>query len=74
MRAGGYAFVVVAFAEVPQADLVEVVKAEGTGEGVDEDGITGGGGDDVGYVDLEEPGVAEDGFVVRITYHCLFLR
>jgi hypothetical protein len=35
-RAVRYPFVVVAFAEVPEADLVEVVQAQGAGEGVDE--------------------------------------
>jgi len=38
----GYSFVVVAFAEVPEADLVEVVEAEGARERVDElDGAAG---------------------------------
>lgn len=48
MRAGAvrYAVAGVAFAEVPQADLVEVVEAEGAGEGVGEDEVAGGGGGD----------------------------
>lgn len=70
----GYAFVVVAFAEVPEADLVVVVEAEGAGEGVDEDGVAGCGGDYVGYVYLEEPGVAQDGLVMRVSYYRLFGR
>lgn len=42
----GYAFIVVAFAEVPEADLVEVVQAEGAREGVDEGYVGWGGGGD----------------------------
>ena len=42
------ALVVVALAEIPEADLVEVVETYGTGDGVDEDCIGNGGGDDVG--------------------------
>lgn len=47
VRAVGYSFVVVAFAEVPEADLVEIVQAEGAREGVGEDNVLGVGGDDV---------------------------
>ncbi len=41
---------VVAFAEVPEPDVVEVVQAEGTRDGVDEDGVGDGDGEDVGEV------------------------
>jgi hypothetical protein len=53
--------VVVAFAEIPEADLVEVVQADGAGDGVDQDGVGDGGGDYVGEVDGEEVGGADDG-------------
>lgn len=57
MRAVGDAFVVVALAEGPQADLVEVMEAKGAGEGIDEGYVGGSGGrDDVCEVELEEPG------------------
>lgn len=52
--------------------MVEVVEAEGAGEGVDEDGIAGAGGDYVGDVDLEEPCVAEDGLVVCVACYRLW--
>ncbi|QSZ31784.1 hypothetical protein DSL72_001353 [Monilinia vaccinii-corymbosi] len=67
LGAEGDAVGVVAFAEVPEADLVEVVEAEGAGERVGErDGGPDGCGDDVGEVETEEPGFSEDGAVVRI--------
>jgi hypothetical protein len=46
-----YALAVVAFAEIPEADLVEVVEADRAGDGVDEDSVRDGGGDDVCKVD-----------------------
>jgi hypothetical protein len=62
----GYSFVVVAFAEVPEADLVEVVKTKGARERVDELDVAGGGGDDVGEVEFEEVGAADYGFGVYV--------
>jgi hypothetical protein len=47
----GDSLAVVAFAEVPQADLVEVVEADRAGDGVDEDGVGDGRGDYIGEVD-----------------------
>ena len=62
----GDALVVVALAEVPQTDLVEVVEPDGAGDTVDEDGIGDGEGNDVGEIDFEEVGFAEDGLVGEI--------
>jgi hypothetical protein len=36
---------IIAFAEVPQADLVEVVEADGAGDGVDKYSVGDGRGD-----------------------------
>lgn len=51
------------FAKVPEADLVEVVEADGLGDGVDEACVGDRGGDDVGQVELEEVEVSEHGTV-----------
>ncbi|TGO48473.1 hypothetical protein BCON_0239g00090 [Botryotinia convoluta] len=70
--AGGDAFIVVAFAEIPEADLVEIVEAEGTGERVLQcDAAADGFGNDVCEVESEKPGIADDGTVVYISYYCL---
>lgn len=58
--------IVVAFAEVPEADLIEIVEAEGAGEGIDELDVICRGGDDVGEVEGVEVGVADDGLVVDV--------
>lgn len=51
LRAISNPLIVVAFAEVPEPDLVEVVQAEGAGEGIDEDYVLRGGGrEDIGEV------------------------
>ena len=42
-----YSFIVVAFAEVPEPDLIEIVQAERACEGIDEYDVFGGGRDDV---------------------------
>ena len=39
---------VVTLTEAPEADLVEVVETDGTSDGVEEDRIGDGGGDDIG--------------------------
>lgn len=68
----GYALIVITFAEIPEADVVEVVETEGAGEGVDEGEFGGGGGwDYVGKVEAEEVGIADDGSLVDITDYCL---
>ena len=48
LGAAGDSFVVVAFAEVPESDLVEVVQAKGAGEGVHKGDVANIGGDYVG--------------------------
>ncbi|TGO28498.1 hypothetical protein BPAE_0027g00650 [Botrytis paeoniae] len=70
--ASGDAFIVVAFAEIPEADLVEIVEAEGSGERVLQgDAAADGFGNDVCEVESEEPGIADDGTVVYIADYCL---
>jgi len=64
--AGGDANVVEALTEVPEADLVEVVEADGAGNGVDEHGVWYGAGDDVGEADLEEVDATEDGARIEV--------
>ena len=46
--------------------MVEIVEAEGAGEGVDELDVVCGGGDDVREVEGVEVGVADDGLVVDV--------
>lgn len=53
----GDALAVVALAEIPQADLVEIVQPNGAGDRVDEDGIGDRERDNVGEINLEEIGV-----------------
>lgn len=74
-RASGDALAVVALAVVPQADLVEVVQAEGAGDGVHEDEIrvVEGLGVDVGEVEVEEPGGLDDGAGVEVADEGLVL-
>lgn len=63
----GDAVAIVALAEAPQADLVEVVQADGTGDGVDKNGIGHGKGDNIGQVEVEEVGTAKDGFIGEVS-------
>ena len=56
----------VAFAERPQADLIEVVEAKGASDGIDQDGVWDGQGNDIGQIDGEEVGGADEGFVVNV--------
>lgn len=51
------------FAKVPEADLVEIVEADGLGDGVDKARVGDRGGDDVGEVELEEVEASEHGTV-----------
>lgn len=46
--------IVIALTEVPQAGLVEIVKTDATGDGVDELGVLDRGRDDVGKRQPEE--------------------
>lgn len=70
--ASGDAFIVVAFAEIPEADLVEIVEAEGSGERVLQcDAAADGFGNDVCKIESEEPGIADDGTVIYIADDCL---
>jgi hypothetical protein len=57
----GDSFAIIASTEVPEANLVEIVEADGAGDGVNEDGVGDGGGDYVGEVDGEEVGRPDDG-------------
>jgi hypothetical protein len=57
----GNSVAIIAFTEVPEANLVEIVEADGAGDGVYEDGVGDGGGDYVGEVDGEEVGRPDDG-------------
>lgn len=71
-RAVGYAFVVVALAEIPQADLVEIVETEGASERVDEDCVGGCGCRDyIAEIELEEVGASNYGFFVYIADYSL---
>jgi hypothetical protein len=71
-RAIGYAFAVVALAEIPQADLVEIVEAEGAGERVDEDCVGGCGCRDyVAEIELEKVGASDYGLFVYIADYSL---
>lgn len=54
------------FTEVPQADLVKVMKTDGAGNGVDEDGVGDRTGDDVGEVDFEEIGATKHWAIVEV--------
>lgn len=63
------ALIIVTLTEVPQADLVEIVQPDRTGDGIDQDGIGHGDGDDVGEVEVEEIGVAEDRLVGDVGNH-----
>lgn len=65
-RAVRDAFIVVALAKVPQAYLIKVVQAEAPGDGVEEVRVGDGDGDDLGDVEPEEPGVADDGGVLDV--------
>jgi hypothetical protein len=60
---------VVAFAEVPETDVVEVVQADGAGDGVEEveaDEGRGGREEDVREINADEVGLCEDGGVVGV--------
>ncbi len=69
------AFIVIAFTEVPESDLVEIVEAEGACEGVNEHKVFAGrGGDDVCEVEFKEICMADSNFVVNATYFDLSIR
>ncbi|GMG27313.1 unnamed protein product [Aspergillus oryzae var. brunneus] len=59
----GDATIIVSLTEIPQTDGVEIMETDGSRNTVNQDGIGDGERDDVGEVDLEEPRLAEDGFV-----------
>lgn len=55
MRAVCDSFIIVAFAEVPKPNLVEIVQAEGSCEGVYENDVFASrGGDDIGQIEFIE--------------------
>ena len=62
----GDSLAVIAFAEVPQTNLVEVVEADGAGDGVDKYSVGDGGRDYIGEVDGEEVGGTDDGLRERL--------
>lgn len=67
MRAAeGDAHVVVALAKVPESDLIEIVESEGAGDGIDENGVGDGAGDNVREVNLEKECAADDGARVEV--------
>jgi len=66
------AFIIITFAETPETDLVEIVEAEGTSEGIGKGNVSCyGGGYYVGEVELEEVGIANYSFVVYVANFCL---
>jgi hypothetical protein len=65
-RAMCNAFTVVALAEVPQADLVKIVKAQGTCKGTRKSDVAGRGRDDVGQVEFVEVGPANNRVVIDV--------
>jgi hypothetical protein len=60
-------FIIVTLAEVPQADLVKVVEAERARNGARKLDIASSGRDDIGEVELEEVGRADDDFGIGIS-------
>lgn len=66
-RAMGYSFIIVAFTEIPEANLVEIVQAQRACERVDENCVTRRrGGNYVAEVQFEEVGVADYGLFVDV--------
>jgi hypothetical protein len=61
----GDSLVVITFTEVPEANLVEIVETDGARNGIYEDGVGNGGGDDVSEVDGEEVCGTDDGLRER---------
>lgn len=59
--------IIVAFAEAPQPDLVKVVEAKGPREGARELNVSRRGWDDIGEVELEEVGRADDDFGIDVS-------
>lgn len=60
------ALAVVPLTVAPEADLVEVVQAQATGDRVQQARVGDGDGDDLADVELEEVDVVEDGVDVRV--------
>ncbi len=59
---------IVAFAEIPQTDLVEIVQTDRLGNAVYEDCVGDGCRNDIGEFDLEEVGTPDDRIVVDVAY------
>lgn len=64
--------IVVALAEVPQAGLVEIVKTNATGDGVDKLGVLDRGRDDVGKRQPEEINFTENLVILGLAELNLF--
>lgn len=66
LAAGSY-LVPVAFAEIPQADLVEIMQSQGTSYTVDDHGVGYRLGYYVGKIQFQEPDAADDAAARDVT-------
>lgn len=62
----GDPLIVISFTEIPQTDLVEVMKADGAGYRVNKDGIRNGARNNVREVDFEEICAAKHGAGIEV--------
>jgi hypothetical protein len=67
LRAVRNAFIIVTFAEAPQPDLVKVVEAERASKGARELEVSRRRRDDIGEVQLEDVGRADDDLLVDVS-------
>ena len=70
----GSLHVLVALAKVPKPDLVEIVQAQGAGDGVHQSQVGHRLGNDIGQVQLEEVDVAENVAAIGVSYFDLRAR
>lgn len=63
IRAKSDALIVIALAEIPKPNLVEIMETDRSSNTVDEDGIRNRQRNDVGQVDSHEIGIPKDGLV-----------
>lgn len=61
------AFIVIALAEIPESNLVEIMQPDRPGNTVDQKGIGNGHGDDMGQIEPHEVGLAHDGTIGDIS-------
>lgn len=59
-RARCDSLIVIALAEPPKSNLIEIMQANGPGNGIDQDGIRHRQGNNVGKVEIEEVCTAQD--------------